>query len=393
MTRSTPETHDAPSEARTPPLTRPRLLAPGPVETDPRTMLSLARPQIHHRTPEARQIVQEARERLKRLLGEADWEALITTTSGTGAFEAALVSLVPDGARVLCASAGKFGERWGDMAEVLGYAVTRLARPWGDVLDAQEVADAARGHAALLITHSETSTGALHDLEAIARTVKNTSPDCLILVDAVTSYAVAELRPGAWGVDAVISGSQKAVAGPPGLGFVFLSPPGVERLGANPRRYYLDLKKELKSQRAGETAQTPAINLIAALNESTERLLSVPLETLWAEKKRLNDALVAAGRALGCHPFAARVSPAVAALVPPRGTTGKHVASALTALGARAAAGQAPHQDALFRVSLMGYFDRYDALAAAGLLEDALRNLGVPFERGAAVQAAWTALA
>ncbi len=374
------------------PLNRPRLLAPGPVETDPRTMLALAAPQLHHRTPEARAVVLAARERLGALLGAPSWETVITTSSGTGAFEAALLGLVPEGAPLLAASAGKFGERWGDMAGALGYNVTRLTRPWGEALGPQEVAAACRGQAALLITHSETSTGTLHDLAGIALAAKAVNPEVLILVDAVTSYAVAELRPDAWGLDAVISGSQKGVAGPPGLGFVFLSPGAAGRLGGNPRRYYFDLAKELKSQRAGETAQTPALNLIAALNVSMGRLLSVPLETLWAEKKRLNNALLAAGAALGCHPFAARPSPSVAALAPPSGLGGKAVAAALRALGAQAAAGQAPHADALFRVSLMGYFDRYDALAAAGLLEDALGSLGASFERGAGVSAAWRAL-
>ncbi|PYE55289.1 pyridoxal-phosphate-dependent aminotransferase family protein [Deinococcus yavapaiensis] len=371
-------------------LLRPRLLAPGPVETDPRTMLTLAKPQIHHRTPEAREIVLEARARLSALLGAPEWEPLILTSSGTGAFEAALVSLVPDGANVLSASAGKFGERWADMAHSLGYAVTRLEKPWGEALDPAEVADAARGQAALLITHSETSTGALHDLARIAEQAKRANPDLLILVDAVTSYAVAELRPAEWQLDAVISGSQKGVGGPPGLGFVFLSPSSVERLGANPRRYYFDLKKEVASQRKGETAQTPAINLVEGLLTSTERLVAVPLETLWAEKAKLNAALLAAGNALGCRPFASRVSPAVAALVPPVAV--KDVVGALKALGARAVAGQAPHQDALFRVSTMGYFDRYDTLGMAGLLEDAFANLGRPVERGVAVAAAWKAL-
>lgn len=373
-------------------LNRPRLLAPGPVETDPRTMLALAAPQIHHRTPEARAVVQEARARLLRLLGAPSWEVLITTSSGTGAFEAALTSLVPEGAGVVAASAGKFGERWGDMAQTLGYKVLRVTKAWGDTLDPHEVAFACVNQRALLVTHSETSTGALHDLGAIARAAKAANPGLLIVVDAVTSYAVAELRPEAWGLDVVVSGSQKGVAGPPGLGFVFLSPRAVELLAPGRRAYSFDLCKELSAQRKGESAQTPAINLIASLNASTERLLKVPLETLWAEKARVNAALLAAGLALGCQPFAARPSPAVAALVPPEGVNGKQVANALSSLGARAAAGQAPMADDIFRVSLMGYFDRYDALAAAGLLEDALSGLGVNVTRGAAVNTAWRVL-
>lgn len=355
-------------------------------------MLSLAQPQIHHRTPEARAIVQEARDRLRRLLGAPSWEVLIMTSSGTGAFETALLGLVPEGAPVLVASAGKFGERWGEMARAFGYVVSSVKKPWGESLDPQEVAAACGGMRALLITHSETSTGALHDLGAIARAAKQVNPELLIIVDAVTSYGVAELRPEEWDLDTVISGSQKAVAGPPGLGFVFLSPRAVSRLGGHTHRYYFDARKELASQQKGETAQTPAINLIASLSSSTERLLSVPLDVLWAEKARLNAALLAAGEALGCRPFASRPSPAVAALVPPEGISGKQVAGALASLGARAAAGQAPHQDDLFRISMMGYFDRYDALGAAGLLEDALVSLGAAVTRGAAVSRAWSVL-
>ncbi|MBB6097947.1 aspartate aminotransferase-like enzyme [Deinobacterium chartae] len=371
---------------------RPRLLAPGPVETDPRTALALAAPQIHHRTPEARAALQEARSRLGQLLG-GGLEVLITASSGTGAFEAAMVSLLSPGARLVCAEAGKFGERWGKMGEALGYTVDYVRAPWGEVLDPQAVAEAVPGAAALLITHSETATGVLHDLEAIARAARAANPDLLILVDAVTSFAVAELRPQAWDLDAVVSGSQKGVALPPGLGFVALSPRALDHLASGGPRYYFDLARELKSQQKGETAYTPAINLIQALNLSTDRLLALPLEELWAEKARMNAALLAAGEALGCRVFARRPSPAVAALVPPEGVSGKQVSEALKALGARAAAGQDAYKDSMFRISLMGYFDRYDALAVAGLLEDAFSALGQRFERGVAVAAAWQVFA
>lgn len=373
---------------------RPRLLAPGPVEVSPDTLRSLSQTQIHHRTPEARKAVLEARANLSKLLG-ADFEVLITTTSGTGAFEAAMVSLLEDGAEVVCAEAGKFGKRWGQMAEKLGYSVTYVSTDWGKALTPQAVAAAVQGKKALFITHSETSTGVLHDLEAISKAVRAVNPEILIYVDAVTSFAVAELRPQSWDLDVIVSGSQKGVAAPPGLGFAMLSPRALEVLNsgkANSRRYYLDLAKELKSQQNGETAQTPAINLIQALTVSTSRLVSIPLEDLWLEKEKMNNALVAAGLALGCSNFAERVSPATAALVPPAPLSGKQVAEAMKARGARAAAGQDAFKDSMFRISLMGYFDRYDALAVAGILEDVFAGLGVQFERGVAVKAAWEAL-
>jgi aspartate aminotransferase-like enzyme len=356
---------------------------------DPRALLRLAQPQIHHRSPEARALISSVRAKLQRLFAGA--EVLLTTSSGTGAFEAALTSLVPREAPVLSASAGKFGARWGQMAERLGYRVERLEAPWGQALDPGQVAAAVSGKAALLLTHSETSTGVLHDVEAIAAAARATEPDLLILVDAVTSFAVAPLLPLAWGLDAVIAGSQKGAAIPPGLGFVALSPAAAERL-LEAQGFSLNLARELRSQRLGETAYTPAINLIAALDYSLDRLLSLDLEVLWGERARMSRALLEAGVALGCRPFAERPSPAVATLCPPPGWAATEVTRSLQALGARAAAGQDAYKDLTFRISLMGYFDRYDALAVAGLLEEALAALGCPFERGAAVRAAWEAL-
>ncbi|CAM4403861.1 aminotransferase class V-fold PLP-dependent enzyme [Deinococcus marmoris] len=374
------------------PLNRERLIAPGPVEVDPRVLLELAQPQMHHRSRDAVDKLMEARQKLTRLLGDP-YEAVITTSSGTGAFEGALVSTTPAGAKVVNAQAGKFSERWGDMAGRFGYDVQIVARPWGELLDPYEVADTSRDATTLLITHSETSTGALHDLEAIARAAKAQNPDLIIIADCVTSYGVAELRAAAWGVDVIVSGSQKGTATPPGLGFVLFSPEVQARMVQNTvHGYYLDLTRELKGQKAGNTPQTPAINLIYALSAALDRPLSVPLEVLWAEQERKAKALIAAGTALGCPSWTARPSPAVAVLKAPEGLTGRQIAAALTGLGQRALAGQAPHEDTVFRISTMGYADRYDALGVAGMLEDAFAALGHEFERGVAVSAAWAAM-
>jgi aspartate aminotransferase-like enzyme len=374
------------------PLNRERLIAPGPVEVDPRVLLELAQPQMHHRAAAGIAKLMEARAKLTQLLGDP-YDAVITTSSGTGAFEGALVSLVPEGAKVVNAQAGKFSERWGEMAGRLGYDAQIVAKPWGEVLDPQEVADAARDVHTLLITHSETSTGALHDLAAISQAARAQNPDLIIIADCITSYGVAELRPAAWGVDVIVSGSQKGTATPPGLGFVLFSPEIQTRLIKNtPRGFYLDMHRELTGQKAGSTPQTPAINLIYALSLSLERLLSVPLDVLWAEKRRQADALIAAGTALGAPAWAPRTSPAVAVLTPPAGITGRQVSARLAEMGQRALPGQAPHEDTVFRVSTMGYADRYDALAIAGILEECFASLGVSVQRGAAVQAAWAAL-
>lgn len=379
---------------------RQRLIAPGPVEISNDVQRALSLPQLHHRSPEAKSVLKRALELLRviaRLPVSSGWQPLILTMSGTGAFEAVLSSLVPHGAQVGSLSAGKFGERWSEMAHVLGYAVVEERFAWGESIPATAAARVAPDTRALLMTHSETSTGALHDLEQIAKAARAVNPEILIIVDAITSLGMAELRPVEWGLDAVISGSQKAVAGPPGLGLVFLSPRALGALAnVQPNGYYLDLRRELKMQPQGETAFTPAINLMTALNASLEPIATeieqIGLEAYWQNKKALNDALLAAALALGCSSFAHVPSPACVTLIPPAPITGRMLWSALLKRGARAQTGQDAIKDVICRISFMGHFDRYDALSFAGLLEEALLDCGAKMTRGAGVAALWHAL-
>ena len=382
---------------------RKRLIAPGPVETSFEVGLAMAQPQLHHRSPEAKVVVNRARELLRVVAGlplESGFEPLIVTASGTGAFEAALVSLVPSGSSVVSVSSGKFGERWADMSRALGYTVLEKRFEWGRAVDPKAVTELLQANPdarALLVTHSETSTGTLNDVAAIAREAKAINPEILVIVDAITSLGIAELRPLEWGLDAVISGSQKAVGGPPGLGFVYLSPKAISSLeNTKPNAYYWDLKKELKAQKTGETAYTPAINLIVGLNASLEMLAaeisSIGLDQHWQNKKRLNDALLKAAEALGCSSFSDTPTPACVTIVPPEPLIGRDLFRALLARNARAMTGQDAIKDKIVRISFMGYFDRYDALAFAGLLEDALLDCGANITRGAGVSALWKAL-
>ena len=380
---------------------RQRLIAPGPVEISPAVQLALAQAQLHHRSPEAKVVVKRARELLRVIAGiSSQTKPLILTASGTGAFEAMLTSLVPKTERVISLSAGKFGERWADMAKALGYNVAEKRLEWGSTITSHQVKtllEANPNAKAILITHSETSTGVLHDLEQLAKTARAIKPDILILVDAITSLGMAELRLEDWGLDAVISGSQKATGAPPGLAFVFLSPRALEVLSSSPATgYYFDLRRELKVQAGGETAFTPAINLIVGLNAALEpiaaEITAHGLEAWWAHKKALNNGLLACAKALGCSSYAAVPSPACVTLVPPAPVTGRELWQALLRRGARAQTGQDGIKDTICRISFMGHFDRYDALSFAGLLEEALADCGVPITRGAGVAALWAAL-
>lgn len=377
---------------------KPRLLAPGPVEVPPAVLEALARPVTHHRAPAFRETFLRARERLATVFSVPGDDVLIVTGSGTAGFEAALVSAVPAGDRVLALHAGRFGERWAAMAESLGYQVEHLEAAPGAEFDLSEVAerlDATSQLAAVTLVQSETSTGALHDVRAVAELVRRVRPEALVLVDAVTSLACAELRPLEWGLDAVVSGSQKGVMTPPGLAFVWLSERAWQRSEGAGRAgsYYLDLHRERAKQAGGQTAFTPAVSLVAGLDVALGMLLDEGLENVWRRRAGLNAALLAAGGALGLRQFAARPSPAVAALVVPEGIGARAVLSAARARGATLAGGQGELAGTIIRPSLLGYADRYDAVAAAQLLEDALHDVDADTPKGVAVPAALRALA
>lgn len=375
---------------------RERLLAPGPVEVPPAVLEAVARPVPHHRAAAARETFLSARSRLARVFMVPGDDVLIVTGSGTAGFEAALVSSVPAGGTVLALQAGKFGERWAGMAERLGYAVERFTAEPGAEFDAAALADRLRALpdlAAVTLVHSETSTGALHDVKALAALVRAERPDALVLVDAVTSLACAELRPREWGLDAVVSGSQKGVMTPPGLAFVWLSERGWERAAKSAQpRYYLDLHRERRKQAAGETAYTPAVSLVAGLDVALGLLLAEGLEAVWRRRAALNAGLLAAGVALGMRPLAHRPSPAVAALLVPDGVSAPDVVKAARARGAVVAGGQDELGPVLLRPSLLGHADRYDAIGAAQLLEDALADVQVGAPRGVAAVAALRAM-
>ncbi|HEX2864847.1 MAG TPA: alanine--glyoxylate aminotransferase family protein [Deinococcales bacterium] len=379
---------------------RPRLLTPGPVELAPEVLQALAGRQLHHRSPEGRAAFQRARALLAGLFGaplEAGWETLILTTSGTGAMEAGLNAVLRPGDEILALANGKFGQRWQALARRLGLTVQELNAPWGRALDPAEVEsalDARPDVKAVVFTHSETSTGTLNDAAGIAAAVRRAAPDALLIADTVTSLAVAELRPVEWTLDVAASGSQKGVGGPPGLGFLALSPRALQVVNAlpAPNAFTLDVRRELAAQPNGETAFTPAINLVAALLPSLERLASLGLETVWAERAAMSASFIAAAEALGGRAYSSRPSPACAAIVPPAPVTGTTLVRAMKARGAHAQRGQDQIEDLIARVSFMGHFDRYDALAVAGLLEDALSDLDVPFRPGAGVAAAWEVL-
>ena len=238
---------------------------------------------------------------------------------------------------------------------------------------------------ALTTTHSETSTGALHDVQNIAKLAREQNPDLLILVDCVTSLGVAEVNPQAWDIDGMFSGSQKGLMTPPGLGFAWLS----ERAWAsnenlNPS-FYLDLRKECKVQNKGQTAYTAAVGLVKGLNAALTLLLDEGLEQVWQRRESMNMAILEAAKSLNCLPFAQRISPAVAALRAPEGLGAPDIVKGFAERGMRIAGGQDHAKPVLFRPSVMGYADPYDVVTVVAVLEEVLRSLGKDVPYGQAI--------
>jgi aspartate aminotransferase-like enzyme len=374
---------------------KPRLYAPGPVEVPPQVLEATARPTIHHRTEAFKKIFRSTLEKLATLTQVPGEDVLILAGSGTAAFEAGLLACVPKGAKVIGINAGKFGERWVNLATHYGYNVVEMKLPWGSVANPEAVRALLEHHKdtyAVMTTHSETSTGALHDVEAISKAVHEVTPNALLLVDCVTSLGATELKPKDWQLDGVFSGSQKAMMLPPGLAFAWLS----ERAWASNKNlnpsFYLDLRKERKNQREGQTAYTPAVNLIYGLEVALEMMLNEGLENIWVRREKINRAVIEGAKALGCKQYAERVSPAVAALYVPEGMNAPDVVKGFAKRGARIAGGQDDAKPHMIRPSVVGYADAYDALTVVAVLEDVLRDLGKAVLHGQGVAATMKAL-
>ena len=342
-----------------------RLLTPGPVELHPRALLALSQPQLHHRTEEARRAFLNVRAGLKKAFA-TEGEVLVLTGSGTLAMEALALNLFAPGDRVLVPVTGKFSERWAEIAKALGLSVDRLDLPWGSPIPPEAVAQP--GYRGLFLTHSETSTGALNDVRVLAKAFKGRNPEGLVVADMVTSLLLTEVALEAWGIDAAASGSQKGLMCPPGLSFAALSPRALQLL--RPRGYYLNLQRELKAQAEGESAYTPAINLVLAADGVLEEILP-RLEAHLALKKWQNDLLYQVGEELGLRGVPEEKSPATAAFYLPEGVSYARVREAFARRGAVIAGGQGLLKGRIFRLSLMGYFDRYDALGVAELFREA----------------------
>ena len=356
-------------------VTPEHIFLPGPTPVPARVALAQAWPMTDHRGPRFEPFAAALRVRLAALFGTAG-AVCVLPASGTGGLEACAVNLFEAGARLLVVVAGAFGQRWADQAAEMGFVVDRLEAPWGEAAAPADVAAAVRRapYAGVLLTQNETSTGVLQDVGAIARAVRGAAPETLLAVDAVSGFPAVALPMDAWGVDAVVSGSQKAFMLPPGLAFVALGPRALRAIeGAGRRRFYFDLRPFAR----GDFPATPAVGLWYALGEALT-LLEAEGATSREARHRLLGRMVRAGaRTIDLHPLAAEAdaSPTVTALRLPDGIGPGAVRAAATGLGARLAGGQGRLAATALRVGHVGHVAPLDMVAAVAALELAVARV------------------
>lgn len=370
------------------------LMIPGPTPVPERVLLAMAKHPIGHRSTEFSAILESVYGRLKKLFGTQN-EVLVFTASGTGAMEAALSNLVNPGDKVLSLIIGNFGERWAKIAESHGAIVEKLEVEPGNAINPADLkkildADVNKEFKIVTLTHNETATGVTNDLKTLVSMIKEHG--AISVADGVTSLGALPCKQDEWGIDVLISGSQKGFMIPPGLSFLSASPKAweVQAKCTNPG-FYFNWKSNRKSVLENSTAFTPAVNLFVALDEALKMMEEEGLENIWKRHARLGKGLRAAVKAMGLKLFVQDetvASNAITAVYPPEGVSVPDIRKTLkNDYDIVVANGQKALKDKIFRIGTLGFVCERDAIMAVGALEATLYKLGYKFELGSGVAA------
>ncbi len=366
------------------------LLTPGPTPVPPESLTAMARPMIHHRTPQFQAILKETEEDLKYVFETKD-PVLIFAASGTGAMEGTVCNLLSPGDKAIVVRAGKFGERWGELCTAYGIEFIPVDVEWGKAVEPQEIKkilDKESKIKAVYVTLCETSTGTATDIRKIAAITKDTQ--AVLVVDAISALGAVPLKTDEWGIDVVVSGSQKGLMIPPGLAFVSLNEKAwkLAEVSKLPK-YYFNFKAYKKSIEKNDTPYTSAVNLIIGLNEALRIIRRDGLANVIARHKKHAQAVRSACNALGLELFAPDAySDAVTSVKVPEGIDGaKLVKTMRDKYGVAIAGGQAQLKGKIFRIATMGYITAADLKIGIETLETALAESGYKFEKGAGVKA------
>lgn len=368
-----------------------RLLTPGPTPVPEETLLDLARPMIFHRTAEFRAMLAEVLSGLQTVFCTKNL-VIPLTSSGTGALEAGLTNSVPAGAKIICLIAGRFGERWKNIAKAFGIESVNVTVPYGQAVQPQQLEKALADHpdaVAVCSTLSETSTGVGHDIAAFGKIVARTP--ALFLVDSVSGLGAMECRTDEWNIDLNCTGSQKALMMPPGLAFLSVSDKAWKAIekNTNRRTFYFDLMKAKKNLENNDTPYTPAHTLIRAMRVSLKKILAEGMDNIWARQTRYAMAARAGFQALGLELFPAQPNTALTVAKMPAGVDSTAVLGKLEKqYGLKLANGQDDLKGKIIRLAHMGYIDQFDILAAIAGVELVLIEMGQKIEPGKGLAAA-----
>jgi aspartate aminotransferase-like enzyme len=379
-------------------LLKNRLFTPGPTPLLPAAQTAMAAFTAHHRTADFKALYTRVLSDMKDFIGTSN-DVLVIASSGTGVMEGSVSNLTSPGDKVLVLTAGKFGERWRDLAKAYGCSVDVLEKPYGDTFTLDEVrAKLTSETRAVYVQATESSTGARHDIEGISRLVRANGGDTLLVVDAITGLGTTHLDVDGWGIDVIIGGSQKALMIPPGLAYCAISERAWKRMetAKNPR-YYFDFRKERKAAAKGESAFTPATSLFAALGAALDFIRQMGAGDLIAGRKALVDNAELAAemtrsgvKALGLKLYASSPGAALTAVTSPAGIdSGKIVKEFREQFSAVVANGQGDMKGKLFRIAHIGYYDYLDTVGILAALEHVLAAVtDKPVQYGTAVRVA-----
>jgi aspartate aminotransferase-like enzyme len=380
-------------------LLKNRLFTPGPTPLLPAAQTAMASFAMHHRTADFRSLFSRVLTDMQDFIGTKN-DVLVLACSGTGVMEGSVSNLTSPGDKVLVLTAGKFGERWRDLGKAFGCAVELITAPYGETFSLDEVRQKLTPEVrAVYVQATESSTGARHDVQAIAKLVRAQGDDTLLVVDAITGLGTTHFDVDIWGIDAIIGGSQKALMIPPGLAYAAFSERAWKRMETTKSpRYYFDFRKERKNAAKGESAYTPATSLFAAMGAALDFVRQMGGGDLVAGRKALvNNAELAAemtragAKALRLTLFAPTCpAAALTAINAPAGLdSGAIVKEFRETFSAVVANGQGDMKGKLFRIAHIGYYDYLDTIGILGALEHVLtRVTGKPVQYGSAVRAA-----
>jgi len=379
-------------------LLKNRLFTPGPTPLLPAAQTAMASFTMHHRTADFRALYTRVLADMKEFIGTNN-DVLVLACSGTGVMEGSVSNLTSPGDKVLVLTAGKFGERWRDLTKAFGCNVEVISVPYGETFSLDQIRQKLSPDVrAVYVQATESSTGARHDIKGIARLVRDSGSDTLLVVDAITGLGTTHFDVDGWGIDVIIGGSQKALMIPPGLAYCAIGERAWKRMetAKNPR-YYFDFRKERKAAAKGESSYTPATSLFAALGAALDFIRQMGEGDLVAGRKALIDnaelaaEMTRAGvKALGLKLFTSAPGAALTAIDPPAGVDSSAIVKAFReSFSAVVANGQGDMKGKLFRIAHIGYYDYLDTVGILAALEHVLASVtGKSVQYGASVRAA-----